>query len=516
MSLVRSGDADGIRAALLNGADVGVKDQKDGSALRIAVKNRDAGIARILLDAGADPNEASDYGVTLLHEAARTGASEVVDLLLRAGASPMAVNHWGRTPLMEAAMRAAPSKTTDEAAAAQIVADRLLAGGATMDVAEAILLRRRPVAETMWQDGLPVHFAGVSGMTALHAASVIGDGELATQLLNRGANISVVDKANNTVLHYALEAENDELVSLLLDWGANPAGAEGQTHSPLYVAAVSLRNERLTRLLLERGAPLTQSVSRLVAASITKHNAEKNNDPAIAQGTMEAMGRHAQLVTRLFSMQRFLSNSNDDAATSPPPDDTWRQPERLWAVLRTLFAFGAEADAADDNGDTPLFSLIEFDAPPDLVQLVIRKGALVNPTERSRHAPLMLAIERGRADIARVLLDAGANPNGGVSKQSLLEAARAKNLPDLVALLEEYGASDEKREAMVAMLDEETARFFFRTPPDSEITASALLPTGAFTGIADRMNENRAAKIAERRARLVEEIEQAKRGGTSA
>jgi hypothetical protein len=116
----------------------------------------------------------------------------------------------------------------------------------------------------------------------------------------------------------------------------------------------------------------------------------------------------------------------------------------------------------------------------------------------------MLAVERGRTDVARVLLAAGANPNGGVSPRSPLEVARDKNLVALVALLEESGASDERRQAMVAELGDE-ARYFFRTPPE--------LPMGPagigfldFTGMSAHLKQERATKILARRERLEAEV----------
>jgi ankyrin repeat protein len=131
---------------------------------------------------------------------------------------------------------------------------------------------------------------------------------------------------------------------------------------------------------------------------------------------VERAEKSSQLIDTLLMFQRALLDNEELKAS--PSNGKWRQVDRLWGVLQTLIDFGAEVNGTDGDGNTVLCSLIEFGAPLTLIQSAIEKGARVNPSERERQAPLMLAVEQGRADVAELLLDAGANPNGGLSAQS--------------------------------------------------------------------------------------------------
>ncbi len=494
LSLVRAGDTAGVEAALRDGADVRVRDQNDGTALSLAIKAGDAAMVRVLLQGGADVAEASDYGVTALHLAAREGAVEIIDLLLEYGASPTTLNRFGRTPLLDAAVHGNGD-----------AADRLIAGGATLGVVEAILLKRSEIADRLWEDGTPVDYAGDSGVTPLHAAASLGDLELAEELLDRGAAIEAVDKSGSTPLLCAVQKENEAIVSLLLDRGANPVGGGPQFDSPVYLAAVLLRNPGITRLLLQRGASLQQSLPGTVVSQMEEKIAAEA-DPVkakILRDVLEKRERSTQFLPTLLSFHKIAKESEYPVHLAP--DAKWRQTDKLWAVVEILLEFGASVDEVDTDGSTPLCSLIAFGAPVSLIRSVIDRGARVNPTERSRQSPLMLAVEQGRADIVRVLLEAGANPNGGVSAQSPLEAARATDLPEVAALLEAAGASEEKRTTMMADLGDD-ARFFFALRPEPNATGAISVPVIDFAGYADSQRADRAAKVRERRAQIAEEV----------
>jgi ankyrin repeat protein len=157
---VNARDVAGVRHALENGANLRAKDKDHESALTIAIRNLDAPMVRVLLEAGCELEADNDYDVTPLHRAARVGSPEITEILISNGAELEAVNKFGRTPLLDAAVNGH-----------QEAADYLIAAGAIPGAAEAILLKRRDLAEALWQSGTPIDFAGDSGMTALHAAA---------------------------------------------------------------------------------------------------------------------------------------------------------------------------------------------------------------------------------------------------------------------------------------------------------------------------------------------------------
>jgi ankyrin repeat protein len=495
LALVKAGDVEGVRVAINNGADLQARDKDKKSALTIAVKNSDVSMVRVLQEAGCKTEADDEYGVTPLHYAARIGSAEIIEILLNGGAEVGAINKFGRTPLMEAAFHGHSE-----------AADQLIAQGDVLGIVEAILLKRRNVANSLWQSGTPINYANDSGMTALHAAVSIGDLDLVKELLDRGAEVTSIDLTERTPLLSAIQSENEALVSLLLDRGADPDGVGEK--SPLYYAAVLMRNEPITRLLLEYGAPIRQTVSEEAVSRIEKAVTEEGENPETSQRmlkkTLKSMERRSQLVNALLQFHRICSQSKDPILVRP--DAKWRNTDRLWAVVQTLIVFGADVNTKDNEGNSILSSLIEFDAPLELIRTVFEKGAEVNPSDKSREAPLMLAVERGRSDVAQLLLDAGANPNGGVSVQSPLEAARAMGRDDLIKLLIEKGASDEVRQAMIEELGED-AQWFLRNPPSREANGSHIFTLDT-VALNDSRKAERASKIIERRKQLEIEVAQ--------
>ncbi len=480
LALVRAGDVAGVQAALQSGADVNSADGKDGAALQIAASAGNADMARVLLDAGADVNAGNESGITALHAAAK-GTPEVVELLLEHGANIQAEDRWKQTPLHRAAL-----------AEQQEAADVLIRHGAALDVVDAVLLRRLEEAGVFWSRGTPVTYASETGMTALHAAVTRGELALATSLLDRGADINAKMSSGTTPLDSAVGAENLELVRLLLDRGADPAASE-QHASPLKMATM-LRNEAILRLLLERGVPIEESLGEAAVEQATQK--------PMNESVRESVRRIARPLNEIFMLYRHTT-SEEYKGTNP--EHAFQKPERLWPVVRILLEFGADSNTADEGRNTLLTNLIEFDAPMDLIQYAIEKGASVNATDERQNIPLLVAVGKGRADLVETLLIAGANPDGGMRKESPLQIAREQNRPDLVALLEKHGASEARREAIITDMGD-MGQFLRSVKEAAGGLSLANMPTLDFAAVTEQMKARRVGKIAERRARLEIEV----------
>jgi ankyrin repeat protein len=490
LSLVKAGDVEGVRTALQNGADLDATLKWDGSALMIATENSNTAMVRLLLEAGADPNQCKAHSdLVPVHIAATKGAKDIVRVLVEHRADIHAQTSFGQTAVNRAAF----------AGHADLM-DLLVDKGARISVIEAILLRRFDVANDLWATGTPINYRNESGTSALHAAVAIKDVELISSLISRGAEVDATDRSDQTPLLFAIGSDDVELVRLLLDNGADPRGNGKTFHTPLYLAVLQ-RSEPVTRLLLERGAPLEQPafVSERLASLC---------------GTSE----RGQLLNQTLMMQRphELSSKADE-------DAVWRSSERLWPVVSVLLEFGADPNCTDYDGNTLLTSLIEFDAPMELIRYAIEKGAAVNATESSQKTPMMLAgvegskvplllaIIKGRADLVETLLAAGADPKDGIMRENPLKMARENNRAEIVMLLEKYGASDEWRRAQeIIPRLEEMQRLWFPVPESADESRTPLsnLVMPDFSHLVGQMTEKRDKRIAERRGRLVAEIGQ--------
>jgi ankyrin repeat protein len=122
------------------------------------------------------------------------------------------------------------------------------------------------------------------------------------------------------------------------------------------------------------------------------------------------------------------------------------------AIVACLLRHGAQINARDKNGETPLIAATSGRfATADLVHLLLEHGADVNVQDRFGATALYHAVEfdpnsmKEKVDKAIILqlLSYGANPNrAGKNEQTPLMLAKQEKRPDLVALLQKYGAKE--------------------------------------------------------------------------
>jgi len=104
-----------------------------------------------------------------------------------------------------------------------------------------------PVAEYLAQNVKDVNYNSSSG-TALAAAVIKGNLEIAKKLLLRKANPNIADAMGVTPLTYAAQFQKTELVKLLLQYKANPLAADKEGKTP-YDYAIFTKNDEIINLL---------------------------------------------------------------------------------------------------------------------------------------------------------------------------------------------------------------------------------------------------------------------------
>jgi ankyrin repeat protein len=91
----------------------------------------------------------------------------------------------------------------------------------------------------------------------LHHAAENGRVKIMTMLLDAGADINAVEeKYRRTACHVAIRHDQFDALKLLVERGANLGVVDSLGDSSLSVVARYERNERFTILLLDAGAPL--------------------------------------------------------------------------------------------------------------------------------------------------------------------------------------------------------------------------------------------------------------------
>ncbi len=106
-------------------------------------------------------------------------------------------------------------------------------------------------------------------------------------------------------------------------------------------------------------------------------------------------------------------------------------------IAEILLNFGADVNAVDDEGKTPLMRLDE-DANVELVRLLLKHGAKINAVDNYGNTPLISAVgDYAEAEILQVLLENGADVNvqNKEGKTALMEAAYDDNSENVKTLI---------------------------------------------------------------------------------
>ncbi|XP_046546715.1 serine/threonine-protein phosphatase 6 regulatory ankyrin repeat subunit A-like isoform X2 [Haliotis rubra] len=237
-----------------------------------------------------DINKQGKRGMTPVMWAARRGHRELVDLLVKKGASLILVDdagnnilHWAcygehvamvehivsknivdtdrkgrdeRTPLMCAARQG-------ELDMFQLLASK---GGLPSHVdrdGNNILHlacwggNEKIVSYILSHDDVDIDGRGQCGKTLLMAAAYRGHGKIFDLLVTKGADLTVVDDADDNVLHAACLGTHVNIVNRVLDLARVDINSRGQfSRTPLMMAA-RMRDRRIFDLLVKEGADAT-------------------------------------------------------------------------------------------------------------------------------------------------------------------------------------------------------------------------------------------------------------------
>ncbi len=263
------------------------------------------------------------------------------------------------------------------------------------------------------------------GSTALLWAAHLNDLELAQQLLRAGANPNVQNKLKSTPLAEAAFNANAEMIRALLDAGANPdtAGPDGQTPLMLVARTADVAG---AKALLDKGADPNATEDQQQQTALM-WAAASSQGPMVRLLLESGAKADTASVTDLMTP---LVSKEPRAQPRPPGGMTamlFSVREGCLECVQALLDHGSKVDLPDPEGTTPLL-LSLFNAHFDVAKYLIEHGADVNRWDWWGRTPLYLAIDYntlphgGRPDqptldktlpidIARMLLDRGANPN---------------------------------------------------------------------------------------------------------
>lgn len=107
-------------------------------------------------------------------------------------------------------------------------------------------------------------------------------------------------------------------------------------------------------------------------------------------------------------------------------------------VTRLLDADPKLLDSPDINGDRPLYTAAAS-GHPDIAKLLLDRGANVNLSGSQNGTPIMCAVERGNLELVKVLLEGGADLTAP-ENATILDWTMSEGLDDIARLLLQRGA----------------------------------------------------------------------------
>ena len=264
----------------------------------------------------------------------------------------------------------------------------------------------------------------IGAYTPLHVASEVGNGPVVVALLKAGADPKAVTTLGITALHLASMAGSAEAVTALVERGADVNAREpGWGQTPLMLAAARGRTSAVA-VLLKRGADpaITARTVQVLASAAQDRQAKQRRNQVLAQlreqqGATAKVGwlpNSRQVQQAVHSALEVEQASATVAALESHAAETAAEEARL-----------AAAGGAGQDDDAPGYTdLIGAQGGLTALLLAIREGeagtvvalldggADINAVSAGdRTSPLLMAAINGQYDVAKLLIERGADPN---------------------------------------------------------------------------------------------------------
>ena len=268
--------------------------------------------------------------------------------------------------------------------------------------------RRMDVVRLFVDAGMDINIDGMGKSKALTTATFNGHYDIVKYLIEKGADLSVTNYGGNNALMEAVRSNKTEIVKLLIKSGIDLNAIDNQRKTVLY----SVKTAEMAKLLLDSGANInfTNAYGGPLNSLVHYNNVE---------------------VARVFIEHGAPINAIDKYGSTPLNQAA---SEGKLAIARFLVEHGADIDIKDDEGTSALeYALNNKDL--DMIELLKKAGAKISKEQTLIRAimrgkketvkelirdgadvnyltlgykpktPLLIALNLGYTDIVKILID---------------------------------------------------------------------------------------------------------------
>ena len=396
-------------------ANPDIQDSNGATALYIGSQNGHHQCVDLLLQAKANPDIQANNGATALHIGSQMGHHQCVDLLLQAKANPDIQDSNGGVTALYIGNEMGHHQCVDLLLQAKANPDIQTNNGAT-----ALYIGsengHHQCVDLLLQAKANPDIQDSNGATALYIGSQNGHHQCVDLLLQAKANPDIQANNGATALHIGSQMEHHQCVDLLLQAKANPDIQDSNGVTALYIGSQNGHHQCVDLLLQAKANPDIQ-----------------DNNGATAMYIGSQMGNH-QCVDLLLQAKANPDIHTKDGAT-PLHCAVFFNHHQLVSMLL-------------EHNANPNYSALGVGCPlafacncanVSIVSLLLRYGALVDMP--GVPSPLVAAVDKDNYDIAKSLINAGANVNVQEEKigATPLMIASARGNLSMVQLLLQSG-----------------------------------------------------------------------------
>lgn len=277
--------------------------------------------------------------------------------------------------------------------------DTRLAQAAAQDDIDAV--------RTLLQQHADVNAAQNDGATALHWAAQKGDLEMVRMLLAAGANVKAETRIGSiTPLFLAAASGSGAVVDELLRAGANPNAANATNGATALMKAAAAGSVDGVKSLLDHGAAVNtrepghnQTALMFAAAA---------NRAAVVK-LLAARGADLGATSKVTQIRR---QKDVDSDAFPLDEDLILHANLPPGKKAAAAALAGRRASPTVSGGLTALLLAARNGQLDAVRALVEAGADINePSAGDKTNPIVLAVIDGHFEVAKYLLERGANPN---------------------------------------------------------------------------------------------------------